>query len=200
MNAANLHDVVCDHMLDYKNEFEPYCTGRGSFTEKVANLHLEGHWNSELSNTFPYAVAYLFQCNVVIYSSMQGLGELNISPILRDVTHPQNKQHTSLKYAFTAVPNHEHYDSNILGKRETLPTLNYKAAAPANHQQPTPKPQIIPDSNEGTSQENDQGTSVCFPDLQIGDDELSAIDIDAVIESLSTTNEFPKSKNFNPRR
>ena len=120
---------------------------------------------------------------------------LNIPPILRDETHLQHKQHTSLKYAFTAVPNHEHYELIILGKRETFSILNYKYAAPANHQQPTSKPQIIPESNEGTIQENDQKTNVCFPDLEIGDDELTAIDINPVIESISNTNEFPNSEN-----
>ena len=81
LNAANLRDIVCDHMLEYRNEFEPYGTGTRSFTEKVANLHLKGHWNSYFSSTIPYAVANLFQCNVVIYSSMQELGVFNISPI-----------------------------------------------------------------------------------------------------------------------
>ena len=56
-----------------------------------------------MGNVVPLAITNLFQCNIIIYTSLEGMEVLNIEPSLLDETYPPAKSFTSLQYAFIII-------------------------------------------------------------------------------------------------
>jgi hypothetical protein len=110
LTVSSLREVVCNHMAEFKEEFEPFTVDVGNFQDKINYLRTPGHWNSEMGNAVPYAVANLFQTSMIIFSSRPGMEVVTIQPLLVDKSHPQFNMWTALQYAYVATPNNEHYN------------------------------------------------------------------------------------------
>ena len=66
----------------------------------IGYLQKAGHWNYNLGNPVPLAIANLFQTKVTIISSRPAMEIVTIQPSLQDETHPQYNIGTTLQYAY----------------------------------------------------------------------------------------------------
>lgn len=78
-----------------------------TYQSQVNKLRTIGHWNADIADLIPMALADVFQRNIMIYSS-------NIdNPVVH--IHPTNGTPTvnsasPLMYSLLSIPGHEHYD------------------------------------------------------------------------------------------
>ena len=78
LTISSLQELVCDHILEYRSEFEPF-TSSGKFMSDIGYLQKAGHWNYNLGNAVPLAIANLFQTKVTIISSLTSHGNCHNS-------------------------------------------------------------------------------------------------------------------------
>ena len=133
LTSANLREIVCDHMAEYPEQFEPFISG--NYNQKVSEMRKEGHWNTELADATPLALANLFQARVMIYSSTPGWPLRTVIPQLTDSTHPHVNKDTFLLYSYLDIPEFQHYNALLMSQKQQenfVPVLNWTEDALGN--------------------------------------------------------------------
>ena len=123
--------MVCDHLNEYKENYNqaivvvPPDDHDSAFSKNVEDLRKMGHWNSQLCDAVPLALANVFRTHITIYSSNTNVPMKSISPDIASV--PSFSKPVPL--AVTECQGEEHYDAVVDADgterpRNILGTLN----------------------------------------------------------------------------
>ncbi|XP_052075475.1 uncharacterized protein LOC127712922 [Mytilus californianus] len=116
MNVQILREKLVDHMsredYHYKRfiSFDHETTVEGQnqkFDSLLQDFSIDGHWNNELADFMPLALANMYNRPLRIYSSMVSNSVYDIIPDLQDTEHSQEY----IKVALIAIKGQEHYDA-----------------------------------------------------------------------------------------
>lgn len=111
-----LRQKLCDHLssnIDTYIDFLPSGTSandterKNKYISKVNFLREEGHWDNDLADALPLAIANLSGRVLKIYCSKRANPMYEIRPVL----HAEIDENDCINLAFIQVPGFEHYDA-----------------------------------------------------------------------------------------
>jgi hypothetical protein len=135
IDVAALRRKLVEHMRSEKAHYKNFVAFDKEMTEEekdikfdhlLQDLSVDGHWNMELADCMPLAIANLYKRPIRIYSSMVSNSVYDIYPDLQDADNSLE----FIKVALFAITGQEHYEAVChLDKVPSSPSHSEQASA-----------------------------------------------------------------------